>query len=316
MCPTCHTTLDQSELGGRAADRGVHLAADRAVRDGAADRVGARRELRSGDSRCAAAQGLRPARVVAADRAACSSARSCSRSASGAGAGGASRIRTSRAGRPGSTTRRSGDSTSCSHASTDGHAARRSRSPRASSSVITPCVLPLVPGYLVGGLERRGGPARRARDGAARRRLEPPVHPRLHGRLRRARRGRGGDRQRRLRRTRRPRSRASCSSCSGSRSSDCCPVPERILAPGLLDGARRRGSGVLLGGAFAVCAAPCIGTRARRRARPREQHGHGAQGRGAARRVRARPGCGVPRSPGSRSRARWARSAGCATTTR
>jgi cytochrome c-type biogenesis protein len=38
------------------------------------------------------------------------------------------------------------------------------------------------------------------------------------------------------------------------------PVPERVMAPGLLAGARRRGSGVLLGGAFAVCAAPCIGT--------------------------------------------------------
>ena len=38
------------------------------------------------------------------------------------------------------------------------------------------------------------------------------------------------------------------------------PVPERLLAPGLITGARRRGSGVLLGGAFAVCAAPCIGT--------------------------------------------------------
>jgi cytochrome c-type biogenesis protein len=37
------------------------------------------------------------------------------------------------------------------------------------------------------------------------------------------------------------------------------PVPERVLAPGLLTGARRRGSGALLGGAFAVCAAPCIG---------------------------------------------------------
>jgi cytochrome c-type biogenesis protein len=36
------------------------------------------------------------------------------------------------------------------------------------------------------------------------------------------------------------------------------PVPERVMAPGLLAGARRRGSGVLLGGAFAVCAAPCI----------------------------------------------------------
>ena len=38
------------------------------------------------------------------------------------------------------------------------------------------------------------------------------------------------------------------------------PVPARMVAPGLLIGARRRGSGVLLGGAFAVCAAPCIGT--------------------------------------------------------
>jgi cytochrome c-type biogenesis protein len=38
------------------------------------------------------------------------------------------------------------------------------------------------------------------------------------------------------------------------------PLPDRLLAPGLLAGARRRGSGALLGGAFAVCAAPCIGT--------------------------------------------------------
>jgi cytochrome c-type biogenesis protein len=38
------------------------------------------------------------------------------------------------------------------------------------------------------------------------------------------------------------------------------PVPERVLAPGLMAGASRRGSGALLGGAFAVCAAPCIGT--------------------------------------------------------
>ena len=38
------------------------------------------------------------------------------------------------------------------------------------------------------------------------------------------------------------------------------PMPERVIAPGLLQGARSRGSGLLLGGAFAVCAAPCIGT--------------------------------------------------------
>jgi cytochrome c-type biogenesis protein len=38
------------------------------------------------------------------------------------------------------------------------------------------------------------------------------------------------------------------------------PWPARIIAPGLLARARGRGSSVLLGGAFAVCAAPCIGT--------------------------------------------------------
>jgi cytochrome c-type biogenesis protein len=38
------------------------------------------------------------------------------------------------------------------------------------------------------------------------------------------------------------------------------PVPDRIVGAGLLTGARRRGSGALLGGAFAVCAAPCIGS--------------------------------------------------------
>ena len=37
------------------------------------------------------------------------------------------------------------------------------------------------------------------------------------------------------------------------------PWPERAVVPGLLSGARRRGSSVLLGAAFAVCAAPCIG---------------------------------------------------------
>ena len=38
------------------------------------------------------------------------------------------------------------------------------------------------------------------------------------------------------------------------------PWPERIVAPSLLGKARGRGSAALLGGAFAVCAAPCIGT--------------------------------------------------------
>ena len=37
------------------------------------------------------------------------------------------------------------------------------------------------------------------------------------------------------------------------------PWPERLLGAGLLDEARTHGSRVLLGAAFAVCAAPCIG---------------------------------------------------------
>lgn len=37
------------------------------------------------------------------------------------------------------------------------------------------------------------------------------------------------------------------------------PWPQRLVGAGLVRGARRRGSSFLLGGAFAVCAAPCIG---------------------------------------------------------
>jgi cytochrome c-type biogenesis protein len=37
------------------------------------------------------------------------------------------------------------------------------------------------------------------------------------------------------------------------------PWPERLVGAGLVQGARNRGSRVLLGAAFAVCAAPCIG---------------------------------------------------------
>ena len=37
------------------------------------------------------------------------------------------------------------------------------------------------------------------------------------------------------------------------------PWPERLVGAELLQGARSRGSRLLLGGAFAICAAPCIG---------------------------------------------------------
>jgi cytochrome c-type biogenesis protein len=38
------------------------------------------------------------------------------------------------------------------------------------------------------------------------------------------------------------------------------PWPERMFGSGLLESARRRGSNMLLGAAFAACAAPCVGT--------------------------------------------------------
>jgi cytochrome c-type biogenesis protein len=37
------------------------------------------------------------------------------------------------------------------------------------------------------------------------------------------------------------------------------PIFERLAAPGLVEGARRSGSSALLGAAFGVCAAPCVG---------------------------------------------------------
>ena len=37
------------------------------------------------------------------------------------------------------------------------------------------------------------------------------------------------------------------------------PFLERLAAPALIEGAQRRGSSALLGAAFAVCAAPCVG---------------------------------------------------------
>src|SRR4029078_2939333 len=37
------------------------------------------------------------------------------------------------------------------------------------------------------------------------------------------------------------------------------PWLDRMVAPEFVEGARRRGSRALLGGAFGVCAAPCIG---------------------------------------------------------
>ena len=127
------------------------------------------------------------------------------------------------------------------------------------ASVLTPCVLPLVPGYLsaVSGVD----PDELGRAGTARRIAAASVPFILGFTLVFVAVGAGA---------------AAISNVVSANSQSeiagfvlvvlglafvgLLPVPERIVAPGLITGARRRGSRALLGGAFAVCAAPCIGT--------------------------------------------------------
>ncbi|HVA30967.1 MAG TPA: cytochrome c biogenesis protein CcdA [Gaiellaceae bacterium] len=127
------------------------------------------------------------------------------------------------------------------------------------ASVITPCVLPLIPGYLsaLSSVE----PGRLGERGMTRRVLVTSVPFILGFTVVFVALGAGAA--------------AIGNTLSASAQTDVAgfvlvvlglaflgliPVPERVVAPGLLTGARRRGSGALLGGAFAVCAAPCIGT--------------------------------------------------------
>src|SRR3954466_13798768 len=127
------------------------------------------------------------------------------------------------------------------------------------ASVITPCVLPLVPGYLsaVSSVE----PGRLGERGSARRVVIASVPFILGFTIVFVALGAGAA--------------AIGNTVSANSQTEIAgfvlvvlglafvgllPVPERIVAPGLLSGARQRGSGALLGGAFAVCAAPCIGT--------------------------------------------------------
>jgi cytochrome c-type biogenesis protein len=126
-------------------------------------------------------------------------------------------------------------------------------------SVITPCVLPLVPGYLsaVSALEAD----RLGKPGAARR-VAIGSLPFIAGFsvvfivLGAAAAAIGGvlppDRQAELA--------GLVLVVLGLTFIGLLPWPQRLVAPSLLQGARRRGSSALLGGAFAVCAAPCIGT--------------------------------------------------------
>jgi cytochrome c-type biogenesis protein len=127
------------------------------------------------------------------------------------------------------------------------------------ASVVTPCVLPLVPGYLsaVSGVD----PDELGRTGSARRIAIASVPFILGFTLVFVAVGAGAA--------------AISNVVSANAQTEIAgfvlvvlglafvgllPVPERVVAPGLIVGARRRGSRALLGGAFAVCAAPCIGT--------------------------------------------------------
>jgi cytochrome c-type biogenesis protein len=126
-------------------------------------------------------------------------------------------------------------------------------------SVITPCVLPLVPGYLsaVSGVEARALGA----SGAARRVTVATLPFILGFTIVFVLLGAGAAA---ISSVVRPTVQTDIAGLVlvviGLGFVGLLPWPERIVVPGLLTGARRRGSSILLGGAFAVCAAPCIGT--------------------------------------------------------
>ena len=127
------------------------------------------------------------------------------------------------------------------------------------ASVVTPCVLPLVPGYLsaVSGVE----PDELGRAGAARRIVVASIPFILGFTVVFVAVGAGAAA---ISNVVTPSAQADVAGfvlvVLGLAFVGLLPVPERVIAPGLLVGARKRGSRALLGGAFAVCAAPCIGT--------------------------------------------------------
>jgi len=127
------------------------------------------------------------------------------------------------------------------------------------ASVVTPCVLPLVPGYLsaLSGVE----PGELGRAGTARRVVVASIPFILGFTVVFVAIGAGAAA---IANVVSPSAQAEIAGfvlvVLGLAFVGLLPVPERVVAPGLLTGAHKRGSRALLGGAFAVCAAPCIGT--------------------------------------------------------
>jgi len=124
-------------------------------------------------------------------------------------------------------------------------------------SFATPCVLPLVPGYLAA--------VSGAAPGAAGRRVVAASLPFVAGftavfvalgAVAAATGGLAGDNRRLLMQVA-----GILVVCLGFAFMGLLPLPwlDRLAAPELVEGARRSGSSALLGAAFAVCAAPCVG---------------------------------------------------------
>ena len=221
MCPTCHTTLDQSDSPIAQRIKRVHQGAHRRGRHEEPDQGEARRAVREAVLGAPPKNGFDLLAWLLPS------------SALGAGALvlGAARValeprRASRA-QP----RRGRRSIPSSSARVDeglarfdrsemaeqdpGRVPRRARLGRSRRACSRSCRA----------ISRRSPRSRRRGSAsagrAARRAREPAVHPRLHGRLRRARRRGGRDRRRRLAATQ-TESRASSSSSSASPSSACC----------------------------------------------------------------------------------------------
>ena len=293
--PVCGTTLDQSD--SPAAQQIKRVIADEiaAGRHEERDQGAAGRGLRRGDPRRAAAQGLRLARVVRC--------RSRGSLAAALLVGlGAWRWSSAREPAPAATPldpaleRRLDDELARFEA--DG-AGFRSAFLAGFASVAVAVRAAARARLSVGGLGGRGAAARRARRrpaGRARDACRSSSGSPSSSCCSARRRARSAASSIRIASRRSP---ASSSSCSGSRSWGCCRARAARSRRGFCTGARRRGSRVLLGGAFAVCAAPCVGTVLAGILRPRRA----THARSCAARC-----CSSRTPPGSRSRSCWSAS--------
>ena len=180
-------------------------------------------------------------------------------------------------------------------------------------SVITPCVLPLVPGYLSAMSTVEAN--RLGERGVARRIVLASIPFFIGFTVVFVALGAGGQHlvgtwtQRVV-----LRSPASCSSCSASSSWASLPLAGTSRRAGAARGARKSGSSALLGAAFAVCAAPCIGTVLASILVLAGDSQTVVRGSVLLFAYSAGIACAFV-SPESRSRKRWAHFAGCETTT-